>query len=486
MRFVKAATLFLISTGSVLVSTAEARAQSCNDFSPANQGFEQIQIGNNNNCTPLTGFKATLVVTQDIIVASTTAGHGSSNNGFSMQLNLNAPTSVGTSGPQNYWTQFVIHADTLNPVGGVGAGVDAFTQQQGSTAPCPGVGCIAGTNPTSMGNGGGIVNSAGFLDIPAGTTFTWTLNYDPSSPNNVMSCTFTGTGPNGYTYTTVNSEIIPQAARGPIVSGMLEIVGYNDYSETTFQSGAGTITYTATNLSGAFSDWGCAQNTGTGEDSNMVYANTLTGSNGTYTQNFSASTVANFRNGDCGYPGGGYSLGDWAPGDYKGVCPLGDPMYGVSRVPGQAWTEDIECGISGDTAQCTSCPAQAAYNNTASCYARAVDDYDDRGDTDSGWDWDPGSYKTECKANEYVAGISQAGNGVLTSVLCCPSSVTHKSCDAQVFYNGDSPAFEQPDWDPGYYKGQCQAGQYVAGISTPAYTSVGIPGAAHALLCCSQ
>jgi hypothetical protein len=101
--------------------------------------------------------------------------------------------------------------------------------------------------------------------------------------------------------------------------------------------------------------------------------------------------------------------------------------------------------------------------------------------------WDSGSYKTECNANEYVAGISQAsGNGVLTSVLCCPSGVTHKKCDAQVFYGGDSAAYTAPDWDPGYYKGQCQPGQYVAGISTPAYTSIGTPGAAHAILCCAQ
>ncbi len=494
MRFVQTAASFLISTGSVLASTADARAQSCSDFAPANQGFEQIQVGNNNNCTPLTGFKVTLTVTQDIIVASTTNGHDNiPTNGFSIQLNLNAPKSVGTSGPQNYWTQFVVHADTLNPAGGVGAGVDAFTQQLGATAPCPGAGCIAGSNPTFMGDpnihGGtsGILNSAGFLDIPAGTTFTWTLNYDPNHPGNVMSCTFTGTGPNGYVYTTINSETIPAAARGPIVSGMLEIVGYNDYSTTTFQSGAGTITYTGTNLSGAFNDWSCAENTGTGEDSNMVYGNTLTGSGGTYTQEFFASTVANFSNGDCGYPGGGYSLGDWAPGDYKGVCPMGDPMYGVSREPGKTWTENIECGISGGTTQCANCSAQTAYNNTASCYARLVDNFDDRGDTDSGWDWDPGSYKTECRSNEYVAGISQAsGNGVLTSILCCPANVGHNNCDAQVFYNGDSPEYGGTDWDPGEYKGQCDPGKYVAGVSTPAYASIGTTGAAHAILCCAQ
>jgi len=67
-----------------------------------------------------------------------------------------------------------------------------------------------------------------------------------------------------------------------------------------------------------------------------------------------------------------------------------------------------------------------------------------------------------------------------------PASVTHKSCKAQVFYNGDSPAYSGFDWDPGYYKGQCPPGQYVAGISTPAFASNGIVGAAHAILCCNQ
>ena len=151
-------------------------------------------------------------------------------------------------------------------------------------------------------------------------------------------------------------------------------------------------------------------------------------------------------------------------------------MYGMSRVPGQLWSESIECGM----------PQQTAYANTGTCAPRGVISGDNRGDNDNNWDWDPGSYKTECNANEYVAGVSQwSGNGDLTKVLCCPAAVTHKSCDTQVFYNSDSSAYSVPDWDPGYYKGQCPAGQYVAGVSTPAYSYVGLTGAAHAVLCCS-
>jgi hypothetical protein len=64
--------------------------------------------------------------------------------------------------------------------------------------------------------------------------------------------------------------------------------------------------------------------------------------------------------------------------------------------------------------------------------------------------------------------------------------VGHNACEAQVFYSGDSHDYTPPDWDPGFYKGQCPSGQYVAGISTPAYGAVGATGAAHALLCCAQ
>jgi hypothetical protein len=187
--------------------------------------------------------------------------------------------------------------------------------------------------------------------------------------------------------------------------------------------------------------------------------------------------VGVFSNGNFGYPANSPpALGDWAFGDYKGQCALGQPIVGVSRIPGELWSHAVECGAS-----------QSIYKSSgAGCYARQAETQDNRGDTDSGTDWDSGSYKTECAAGEYVAGVSQAsGNGVLTSILCCPAKVTHSSCDTQVFYNSSSPADAPPDWDFGYYKGQCPSGQYVAGISSPAFTSVGLPGAAHAVLCCS-
>jgi hypothetical protein len=455
MRFVHITLAFLISTGCLLASTADARAQSCNNFTPQLQGNFQQQLGSN-ACAPLTGMSVTVQVTQDIKVAGTTQGQG----GFGMQLNTNGPSNPPSG--QLDAAQFVIRANT--------SGVQAYTQ----LFPSSGLALVA-PNPVFMGKPSTVNDT--FLTIPAGTVFKWYVNVDTNT-NKVTGWTAKASDSIGTTYTTVTTQI-PLSDQSPLYSLSVQIIGYGNCSNATFQSGAGTITYNGISfdpLYNAPGNGGCSYNFGSCESSNMVYG-PMPGSGDTRVQTFSASEVANFRNGDC-EPASTYPSGDWAPGDYKAECPLTAPVYGVSRVPSQTWSEDIECGM----------PQQSAYNNNGTgCYAQVAEPYDNRGDTDNGWDWDPGSYKTECRANEYVAGVSQwSGNGVLASILCCPASVTHQSCDAQVFSNGDSRAYTPPDWNSGYYKGQCPAGQYVAGISSPAYASVGIIGSAHAILCCTQ
>jgi hypothetical protein len=459
MRLLPTTLALLLSTASMVASTTDARAQAaCNNFSPLFQGNWQAQLGNN-SCSPLTGVSVTVAVTQDIVVSAATPGY----NGFSMQLNANGPSS-GLTSSQLFWQQFVIM---------VGSNVEGFTQQWANNSKDSDPG-IYPTNPTVMGTPSTLNDAK--RTIPAGTTFTWSLAND--SAGNIESVTYSAHDNLGTSYAPV-TEYIPVGDRTPIYSIMMEVIGYTDGSFTSFQSGAGTITYSATSLSPAYDFPKCADNTGTAENSDMAYGPLDHVIGGTVTQEFFASTVGGFWDGNCGFPGSyPSSLGDWAPGDYKGVCPLTTPMYGVSRVPGQLWTEAVECGT----------PEQPAYNYSGGgCYARAVHDYDDRGDTDNGTDWDPGAYKTECAPNEFVAGVSQSsGNGELTSILCCPGGVTHQSCDTQVFYDSDSAAYTGPDWNPRYHKGQCPAGQYVAGISTPAYAAVGETGAAHAILCCSQ
>ncbi len=60
--------------------------------------------------------------------------------------------------------------------------------------------------------------------------------------------------------------------------------------------------------------------------------------------------------------------------------------------------------------------------------------------------------------------------------------MSQSNCKVEEFYNGDSVDFgpSSPQWDPFYYKGQCPAGYYVAGVSSTA------SGAPHRLLCCDM
>ncbi len=187
---------------------------------------------------------------------------------------------------------------------------------------------------------------------------------------------------------------------------------------------------------------------------------------------YESDETASFTYGD--YGDSWSPVGDWNSGNFKGNCGLGQPVTGVSNFTGSHTPHDVHCAgtalgpVSADQ-----------------CYTRVMESSDNRGDTDNGTDWDPGSYKLECGAGEYVQAVSQTQSHQLAAVLCCPAAVTHKSCDTQVFYNGNSSAFSGVDWDPGYYKGVCPAGQYAAGISTPAWSNIGAWGTGHALLCCS-
>jgi hypothetical protein len=113
------------------------------------------------------------------------------------------------------------------------------------------------------------------------------------------------------------------------------------------------------------------------------------------------------------------------------------------------------------------------------CYARDFSSSDNRGTTATG-DWDFGFYKGECGANEYVAGVSQRTNGAVDSILCCQGAVSHSACAARRFSSSDSREDSAAgDWDYGFYKGECGPGRYVAGVSR--VTSSGRPDA---ILCC--
>jgi len=161
-------------------------------------------------------------------------------------------------------------------------------------------------------------------------------------------------------------------------------------------------------------------------------------------------------------------IGDWFFGSYKGECQLGYPVTAVSSNTSGGNSHALMCGQQ-----------RLAMTTGADCYARPLGSVDNRAFTDNGWDWDFGSVKVECESNFFVQGVAQSTSGTLDAILCCPGSVAHRSCNAEIFESSDSPSYSGgPDWDPSSYKGQCPSGKYVAGVSRRS-------GAAHGLLCCN-
>jgi phosphatidylinositol-specific phospholipase C-like protein len=99
-------------------------------------------------------------------------------------------------------------------------------------------------------------------------------------------------------------------------------------------------------------------------------------------------------------------------------------------------------------------------------------------------DWDFGFFKGQCAANEFVAGVSVIPGGGVHDLLCCPGSVTQANCATLGNDRGDNrePGAQDAtgDWDFGNLKGECAPGRYIAGVSH--YAS----GQLHAILCCSR
>jgi hypothetical protein len=184
--------------------------------------------------------------------------------------------------------------------------------------------------------------------------------------------------------------------------------------------------------------------------------------------------------------------GDWSPGNYKGECENGQSLLGVSTyVLGIGQAHSVMCGDgqhSADLQQSGSCHTvnYAYYGGDTQGSVQGTSQQKDVWWTNG--DWDPGYYKGECGANEFMAGVAQQTNGRAASILCCPGSanILHSACETVAF---DSSNFDNPsnDWDYGYYKASCplrssvdsRTGRYAAGISDS--TDNLTP---HRLLCC--
>jgi hypothetical protein len=139
--------------------------------------------------------------------------------------------------------------------------------------------------------------------LPAGYSLNVTLAND--SGGNVTGATFTVTDDNGAT----SSTTIPVDAgvRFPVQAFELDVVGPGDGSAANFFSGAGAVSYTASNgslcVQGASPDTCTGNSTSTGETSNANYAAVTSCCGSPATQQISISPPSSrfcfVKNGQC-------------------------------------------------------------------------------------------------------------------------------------------------------------------------------------------
>lgn len=174
--------------------------------------------------------------------------------------------------------------------------------------------------------------------------------------------------------------------------------------------------------------------------------------------------------------------GDWQGGYFKATCPRGN----VSNQPYQAMT-----GLSMQ-------PYASGYAHAALCSYNDSFTYPGGNcravvfNASNNWplgsaDWDGGYYKGQCQANEYVAGISQstAGNGVY-SILCCAGNVAGTSCLPQVMYNQNGFETGSIYWTNGLdWDGGYWKGECAQGRYVAGVSRDPVGGFPHGILCCS-
>jgi hypothetical protein len=186
------------------------------------------------------------------------------------------------------------------------------------------------------------------------------------------------------------------------------------------------------------------------------------------------------------------STGDWAANQWKSEC-SGSWLTGVSEFPS---------GTSAHSAHAALCDARPSTSNPATpgTFLGALD-FAQGNNQPSPWksgDWDPGFYKAECSrsAGAAIVGVAQNQSGQITKIACragapaAPPVPNNEPCEVHTFYSRTSSGsmntgINAPDWDFGYFKGECQKadsgsnGFFARGLSRDP-----VSGAPHAILCC--
>lgn len=136
---------------------------------------------------------------------------------------------------------------------------------------------------------------------------------------------------------------------------------------------------------------------------------------------------------------------DWDIGANKMVCPDGQRLIGVSD--------------RGQGGLCTDATARELWQ--AGTDAVKVDT--EKVSTD----WAGGFTKYQCAEGSFMIGYSLQGDG-MSGILCAPGSKPLAGAGRTLWFDrGDNRpgTGEGGDWAEGYYKGQCNADEYIAGIA---------------------
>ncbi len=175
--------------------------------------------------------------------------------------------------------------------------------------------------------------------------------------------------------------------------------------------------------------------------------------------------------------------GDWDSGFTKLECGTGRVMGGLSTLAnggptGTAKNGGVAIGRVHGVLCCDASPsfsAQSTYNaNPLACTTN-----NDCRVSPFTWDngeWAKGYSKLDCAETDVMSGISVGANNGVHQHHCALSSYTNANGGNAtvasnmvtingVFVGSYPSALSKVDWDPGYLKKECAAGQHVAGIS---------------------
>ncbi|MER5516893.1 cellulase family glycosylhydrolase [Streptomyces sp. NPDC002763] len=156
--------------------------------------------------------------------------------------------------------------------------------------------------------------------------------------------------------------------------------------------------------------------------------------------------------------------GDWDSGAYKAVCPDGLRLIGLAHSGGRGLCTDATTGDLRATGNAQTAVTDERY-------------------VPAGGDWASGYTKLQCPAGQFAIGYSRRGERV-SALLCAPARAALSASGRTVWFDrsDNRPADAAgDDFASGAYKGQCAAGEYIAGVAFT--TRVGSTPGPAAVLC---